>query len=172
MNEPNMAELLVSEGLATVKRDPRNQTPEIIKLQELEDAAKSAGKGKWSTTAPPSEHIRDVKYQVDTPLVDKYGGKPVDAIIEHVRDGSTVKLLLIPDFYHITFAISGIRCPAFKQDSPPEPFADQAKFFVESRLLQRDIKVIIESAINTQFVGSILHPKGMCLTNIHISFRV
>ncbi|XP_058791125.1 staphylococcal nuclease domain-containing protein 1 [Phymastichus coffea] len=161
MSGPSITEQLVSEGLVTVKRDTRAQSPELTKLQELEDAAKSAGKGKWSTTSPSSDHVRDVKYSVETPLtlVDKYGGKPVKALIEHVRDGSTVKALLLPDFYHITLAISGIRCPTFKQDGP-EPFADQAKFFVESRLLQRDIEVLLESANNTQFVGSILHPKG------------
>lgn len=160
-NEPSITELLVSEGLVTVKRDTRVQSPELTKLQELEDQAKSAGKGKWSQTEPSSAHVRDVKYTVENPmsLVDKYAGKPVKAIIEHVRDGSTVKVLLVPDFYHITLAISGIRCPAFRQDGP-EPFADQARYFVESRLLQRDIEVILESANNTQFVGSILHPKG------------
>lgn len=152
-----MTELLVSEGLVTVKRDTRIQSPELTKLQELEDAAKSAGKGKWAKDGSAANHVRDVKYVVENPmsLVDKYGGKPVKAIIEHVRDGSTVKALLLPDFYHITLAISGIRCPAFKQ-----PYADQASFFVESRLLQRDVEVILESANNTQFVGSILHPKG------------
>ncbi|KAJ8666951.1 hypothetical protein QAD02_008613 [Eretmocerus hayati] len=158
---PDVTELLVSEGLVTVKRDTRLSSPELSRLQELEDAAKAAGKGRFSTSTPASEHVRDIKYTIENPmsLVDKYGGKPVKAVIEHVRDGSTLKALLIPDFYHITLAISGIRCPAFKQDGP-EPFADQAKFFVESRLLQRDVEVILESANNTQFVGSILHPKG------------
>ncbi|XP_031777766.1 tudor staphylococcus/micrococcal nuclease isoform X2 [Nasonia vitripennis] len=157
---PNVTELLVSEGLVTVKRDTRISSPELTKLQELEDQAKNAGKGKWSSE-DKSLHVRDVKYTVETTmsLVDKYGGKPVKAVIEHVRDGSTVKALLLPDYYHITLAISGIRCPGFKQDGA-EPFADQAKYFVESRLLQRDVEVILESANNTQFVGSILHPKG------------
>lgn len=156
-----MSELLAAEGLVTVKRDTRNASPEQTKLQELEDAAKAAGKGKFSQATPSSQHVRDIKYTVENPmsLVDKYAFKPIKALIEHVRDGSTVKALLLPDYYHITLAISGIRCPGFKQEGP-EPFADQAKYFVESRLLQRDIEVILESATNTQFVGSIIHPKG------------
>lgn len=158
---PSVTELLVAEGLVTVKRDTRVSSPELIKLQELETTTKAAGKGMWSKATSSSQHIRDVKYTVEYPmsLVDKYGGKPIKALIEHVRDGSTVKALLLPDFYHITLTISGIRCPGFKQDGP-ESFADQAKYFVESRLLQRDIEVILESANNTQFIGSILHPKG------------
>lgn len=164
-----MAESLVAEGLATVKRDGvRNPSPALIRLQELEDSAKSAGKGKWSGE-PLSEHIRDVKWTVETPrvLVDKYGGKPVKAVIEHVRDGSTVKALLLPDFYHITLMISGIRCPQIKTDGDDEPFAKEAQFFVENRILQREVDVILESANNNNFVGSILHPKG---TNVKYMF--
>lgn len=42
-------------------------------------------------------------------FVDKQNYKPVKAIIEHVRDGSTVRAFLLPDFQHITLMISGIR---------------------------------------------------------------
>ena len=147
-----------------MKRDGvRNPSPALLRLQELEDAAKSAGKGKWSG-APLSEKIRDVKWTIETPrtLVDKYAGKPVKAIIEHVRDGSTVKAFLLPDFYHITLMISGIRCPQIKTDGEPdEPYAKEAQYYVEKRLLQREVEVILESANNNNFVGSIRHPKGM-----------
>ncbi|GBP04931.1 Staphylococcal nuclease domain-containing protein 1 [Eumeta japonica] len=50
-----------------------------------------------------------------------FGGKPVKAIIEHVRDGSTVRAFLLPDFYYITLMISGIRCPGVKLDSEGKP---------------------------------------------------
>lgn len=42
-------------------------------------------------------------------FVDKMGQKPIKAVIEHVRDGSTVHAFLLPDFYRITLMISGIR---------------------------------------------------------------
>ncbi|XP_063980278.1 staphylococcal nuclease domain-containing protein 1 [Diachasmimorpha longicaudata] len=156
----NVAELLVSEGLATVKRDLRNLNDTQKRLIELEDAAKSAGKGLHSG-APSSEHIRDVKWTIENPraLVDKYNGKRVKAIIEHVRDGSTVKAFLLPDFYHVTLMLSGIRCPQIKSDEE-EPFAREAIFFVECRILQRDVEVILEAANNNNFVGTILHPNG------------
>ncbi|CAH8532866.1 unnamed protein product [Heterobilharzia americana] len=41
-----------------------------------------------------------------------------------------------------------------------EPWGHDALFFVESRLLQRDITVVLESIFNQNFVGSILHPNG------------
>ena len=41
--------------------------------------------------------------------MDRMGGQPVDAIIENVRDGSTVRAFLLPDFYHVTVMMSGMR---------------------------------------------------------------
>lgn len=38
--------------------------------------------------------------------------------------------------------------------------AEEARYFVESRLLQREVKIVLESVNNTNFVGSILYPKG------------
>lgn len=108
-NAENITESLVSEGLVSVRREARN-TPELARLIELEDAAKAAGKGKWASTPAP-DSVRDIKWSVDNPrnFVDKLGGKRVKAVIEHVRDGSTVRAFLLPDFYHITLMISGIR---------------------------------------------------------------
>lgn len=54
------------------------------------------------------------------------------------------------------------QCPTFKReaDAPevPEPFAAEAKFFTESRLLQRDVQIILESCHNQNILGTILHP--------------
>lgn len=164
-NGENVIETLVSEGLVTVKKDTRNPSPEQTRLIELENAAKAAKKGKWSESLN-SEHIRDVKWTVDDPrkLVEKFGKKPVKAIIEFVFDGSTVKALLLPDFYNIVLMISGVRCPGWpngrRENSVGDPYADEARYFVESRLLHRDVEIVLESVNNNNFIGSILHPKG------------
>ena len=158
--------MLVSEGLVNVRREGVRVTPELTRLQELEDAAKAAGKGRWGHAAPI---VRNITWQIENPraFVDLQAGKPVKAIIEHVRDGSTVRAFLIPGFQYITLMISGIRCPGFKLDSDgrPDPsvvvpFAEEARFFVESRLLQRDVEIVLESVNNANFVGTILFPKG------------
>lgn len=101
---------MVSEGLVSVRREGVRPTPETTRLQELEDAAKSAGKGKWGNGSS-LEHVRDIKWSVDNmrAFVDRMESKPIKAVIEHVRDGSTVRAFLLPEFYHITLMISGIR---------------------------------------------------------------
>lgn len=161
----NVIETLVSEGLVTVKKDNRNPTAEQTRLIELESVAKSGKKGKWADS-PASEHIRDIKWTVDDPrkLIEKFGKKPVKAVIEFVFDGSTVKAFLLPDFYNITLMISGVRCPGWpngrRENSVGDPYADEARYFVESRLLHRDVEIVLESVNNNNFIGSVIHPKG------------
>ncbi|XP_047478957.1 staphylococcal nuclease domain-containing protein 1-like isoform X1 [Penaeus chinensis] len=160
----NVTETMVSEGLVMVRRESiRGES----RLMDLEDTAKSQGKGRWA--GGDAQHVRNIKWTCDNmrSFVDKARGKPIDAVIEHVRDGSTVRCLLLPDFNYITLMISGIRCPMNKLDSEgkpdktsSEPFADEARYYTESRLLQRDIQVILETFNNNNFVGSIIHPNG------------
>ncbi|CAH1129973.1 unnamed protein product [Ceutorhynchus assimilis] len=171
----NISESLVSEGLVTVRREGVRPTPELTRLCELEDEAKRAGKGKWGTS-PSSEHVRDVKWSLENikAFVDKNEGKPIKAVIEHVRDGSTVRAFLLPDFHYITLMIAGIRCNGFKLDEQgrPDPsqkieFAEEAKYYVEVRLLQREVDVVLYSVNNSNnIIGSILHPKGNIAENL------
>merc|ERR1719431_759802 len=96
-----------------------------------------------------------------------FGGKPVSAVVEHVRDGTTLRLFLLPDMVHVTLMMSGVRAPGTRlgpegrpDPAQCEPFATEAHYFTESRLLQREIEVILESHNNNNFVGSVIHPAG------------
>lgn len=40
----------------------------------------------------------------------------------------------------------------------PEPFAEECKYFTESRLLQRDVKIILEGVSNQNLLGTVIHP--------------
>lgn len=65
--------------------------------------------------------------------------------------------LFVPKYMYVY-----IQCPTFKREADgtesPEPFAAEAKFFTESRLLQRDVQIILESCPNQVILGTILHP--------------
>ena len=61
------------------------------------------------------------------------------------------------------------QCPMFKMEGDkqvPEPFAEEAKYFSECRLLQRDVQIILEGVSNQFLLGSIQHPVSivLCLT--------
>lgn len=122
----NVTESLVKEGLVSVRRDnARTPTPELQRLLDLEEQAKKEGKGKWGSS-PQGDHVRSIKWTQENQrnFVDQLGDKPVHAIIEHVRDGSTVRAFLlphkdyenlVPDYQYITLMISGIRVSVLKQ---------------------------------------------------------
>lgn len=84
------------------------------KLKDSEAIAKAALKGKWSTDLPHL-HVRDIKNQIENPtnFVDSLKKQPVKAIVEHVRDGSTVRVLLLPDFYNVLVLVAGIKVNLF-----------------------------------------------------------
>jgi len=159
----SVAKKLVSEGLAKTRDNCRDES-----LKEAEEAAKTAEKGVWSPTA--NEHVRDVKWEVDNPrqLVDKMQGKPINAVIENVRDGSTVRAFLLPDYYHVTLMMSGVKAPKVMtgrdgrpaNDGTADPYGLEAHYFTETRLLQREVQIILESVNNNNFVGTIMHPNG------------
>uniref|UniRef100_A0A668A6H1 Staphylococcal nuclease domain-containing protein n=1 Tax=Myripristis murdjan TaxID=586833 RepID=A0A668A6H1_9TELE len=142
----NIAESLVNEGLATVRREG---------IRGNKQLAKGVLGFKW-LVIPCTRFTLTLLYFVFS--------FPPPAIIEHVRDGSVVRALLLPDYYLVTVMLSGIKCPTFKREADgtetPEPFAAEAKFFTESRLLQRDVQIILESCPNQVILGTILHPNG------------
>ncbi|KAJ1367861.1 hypothetical protein KIN20_028869 [Parelaphostrongylus tenuis] len=159
-NAENVTESGVAAGWLEV-RPGRIADEYVTKLLELQDQAKAAGRGKWGSS---SDAIREVKWIIENPrqLVDQYKQKPVDAVVEMVRDGSTLRVMLLPSFEYITLQLSGVRAPATRSgtDGKPELYAEEAKFFVEQRLLQQDVQVILESTSNQNVVGSVIHPKG------------
>jgi staphylococcal nuclease domain-containing protein 1 len=158
----DVALALVEEGLAKCRDNCQDSS-----LIEAQERAKGSKNGIWADDA--STHVRNMTWEVENPrlLVEKYNGKPVKAVVEHVRDGTTVRVLLIPDFIQITLMLSGVRSPGTKSgpDGKPDPvqselYAVEAHYFTESRLLQRDVEVILESSSNNNFVGSVIHPMG------------
>ena len=59
------------------------------------------------------------------------------------------------------FCFYAPKSPMFKRDGDtevPEPFAEMAKFFTESRLLQQDVKLLIEGVSNQLVMATIIHP--------------
>ncbi|CAL1537379.1 unnamed protein product [Lymnaea stagnalis] len=162
----NITESLIAEGLVDVRKTGlKSDDPNQQRLAQLEDAARAAGKGKHAE-GEASKHVRDIKWTIDNPrhFVDSHHNKPIDAVIEHVRDGCTVRAFLLPSFEYVTVMLAGIKCPMNKQDTDgkqvPEPFMEEAKYFTESRLLQKDVKIILEGVSNQNLLGTVLHPNG------------
>ncbi|RWS03569.1 staphylococcal nuclease domain-containing protein 1-like protein, partial [Dinothrombium tinctorium] len=144
----DIGELMVSEGYATVIRRKANENNEyynnLIKLEE-EAASKPKKESKK----------RVVKYDVDDPT--EIERKTFRGIVEDVIDGSTLRigLLLDPVYQYITLILAGIKCPVVSDN-----IGVQAKFFTESKLLNKDVEVKVEQVFSesqkNKFYGSVL----------------
>lgn len=90
-----------------------------------------------------------------------------------MRDGASLRVLLLESMTYLSFSLAGIICPrinAAKQQSAPdaeasvskpEPFALQARHFTELRLLNREVQIVMQTLDRTgNVLGSVLHPKG------------
>ena len=125
--------------MEVVKRAQNKDNPDVIRLAELEEIARSASKGKWSGTELAKRTLLQ-----DIENGQSLVGKTYEAVVEHVRDGSTLRVgLFLGDstgdnvqFQMTTLQLSGMRCP-----QSAETFGEEARFFTETRLLQRDVQV-------------------------------
>jgi staphylococcal nuclease domain-containing protein 1 len=158
---------LVEEGFASVRDNCQDAD-----LKAAEEKAKAAGKGLHGEGA--SEHVRKITWDLGEggglKLVEQHKGKPIQAVVEHVRDGTTLRLFLLPEMIHVTMQMSGIRSPATKlgaEGKPDpklcEPFAVEAHYFTESRLLQRELEVILESHSYNAMNKNTTLVSGQCL---------
>ncbi|KAJ3324156.1 hypothetical protein HDV06_000697 [Boothiomyces sp. JEL0866] len=171
--ETDIARILAKNGMVRVKQADGKRIPseEQEYLLGLEEHAKAKRLGLWSDE-PYTQ--RQIAYNFESDprqLLEKYRNVPVDAIVEQVRDGSTLRVVAILDSVHqyLTVQISGIKAPVYRKDIPGvpdliEPLAEEAKYFTEVRLLQRSVKILLESVSGQgqglAFYGTILHPAG------------
>ncbi|KAJ3332315.1 hypothetical protein HDU76_000645 [Blyttiomyces sp. JEL0837] len=177
--ETNVTRLLVKGGWVKVKpfdsKKGQAPTDEYTALTELEAAAQAGGLGIWA----PGKAGRNANFAApEDPraFLEKYKGKHIDAIVDQVRDANTVRLVcLLPDdkdatkkhHQYINLTLTGVKAPTYRVGIPNvedviEPYSEEAKYFVESRLLHRDVKVLFEGVAqnNTNFIGTLIHPAG------------
>jgi staphylococcal nuclease domain-containing protein 1 len=92
-------------------------------------------------------------------------GNTVTCVIEYIFDGSRLRVHVTdPDlatadlqYANFTLILGGVASP-----TQSELFADEAKQFVEARLLHRDLKISLHGTDKSGIcpVGTIHHPKG------------
>lgn len=124
LGEKNVALLVVSEGWAKVREQGQQKgeaSPFLAELLRLEDQAKQQGLGRWSKAPGASEaSIRNLPPSAigDSSNFDAMGllaankGTPMECIVEQVRDGSTIRVYLLPDFQFVQVFVAGIQAPS------------------------------------------------------------
>ena len=170
--------------MARVRRpnnDAEERSPEFDQLCAAEDKALTAKKGLHAGGSAPKS--RKLPNPSDTVLegqefVNACKGNLIKGIVDYIINGSAVKVLLtgVPHATAdtlgdrlVTLCLSGVQCPGFRRPdgadpaTPPQPmpFAVNAKFLTELRLLHRDVNVTIDGVDrNGMLFATIEDPKA------------
>ncbi len=104
---------------------------------------------------------------------ERAGGKELDGIVEYIMDAGRMRILLGPPYHLITFNLSGVQVPSIRrQEDGSEvaaPYAREAKFLVERKVLNRDVKITLEGVDkNGNFFGALKYPDGSNSSNLAI----
>lgn len=156
LGEENIVETMVSEGLLEVRRT-KSESPVLQQLIDAEEAAKAAGKGKWSSQPAPKHQLLH-----EHPNPASLKGKTLNGTVENVRNGGAIQVYLdlgveqgVHKYLNASIMVSGIRSPD-KNRANESKFFDESKFFTESRLLNRDVKVHIEKIERNSYLATVL----------------
>lgn len=216
LGDKNVGLLVVAEGWAKVREQGQQKgeaSPFLQELLRLEDLAKQQGLGRWSRSPGASEAaIRNLPPSAigDPSNLDAMGllaankGRPMEAIVEQVRDGSSLRVYLLPEFQFVQVFVAGIQAPSMGRrpmaespiepeitpDEPngesssesrgpltsaqrlaassasytevaPDPYGREAKHFTEIRVLNRDVRIVLEGVDKfSNLIGSVYYPDG------------
>ncbi|CAJ1974726.1 unnamed protein product [Sphenostylis stenocarpa] len=213
LGDKNVAVLVVSQGWVKIREQGQQKgeaSPYLTELLRLEEQAKQDGLGRWSKVPGAAEaSIRNLPRSAigDPSNLDAMGllaankGLPMEAIVEQIRDGSTLRIYLLPQFQFVQVFVAGIQAPQMGRRAAPEsvvepeltsddtnedvsgeprgtltsaqilavstsaaetaadPFAHEAKFFTEMRVLNRDVRVVLEGVDKfSNLIGSVYYP--------------
>lgn len=124
LGNENVAMRVVSEGWAKVREQGQQKgeaSPYLPELQRLEEQAKQEGFGRWSKVPgaaeasirklPPSA-IGDASNFDAMGLLEANKGRSLQGVVEQVRDGSTVRVYLLPEFQFVQVFVAGIQSPS------------------------------------------------------------
>ncbi|PHH65251.1 hypothetical protein CDD81_3110 [Ophiocordyceps australis] len=150
------------------KEESEDMMERLQNLRSYETQAKSENKGLWAGTGGMIEVQNDLG---GPDFMKQWKGKTVDGIVERVLSGDRLLVrLLLSDKKHVQpmTLLAGIRTPATERTltstgatQPAEEYGNEARQFVEIRLLQRQIKVdIVGASAQGQLVANVIHPRG------------
>ncbi|XP_074294378.1 ribonuclease TUDOR 2-like [Silene latifolia] len=125
----NVSKLVVANGWAKVKEQKSESNEDVAELLRLEEQAKEQGLGKWSKVpGAPEASIRNLPPSaiggysgfdaLDFATSNK--GRSIQAIVEQVRDGSALRVYLLPEFQFVQVFVAGIQSPSMGRRAAPE----------------------------------------------------
>lgn len=157
---PSLIEYVLSNGAAKLRDNVKSfdDDEELEKFRNAQDEAKKSEIGVWSSSLKSIQIVEKDQLQVPSTSA-------IPAIVEKVLSGDRILArLLISKTCHciVPVLIAGIKTPrsASETDAGDE-FGEEAKTFVEARLLMASLEVILLGESSTGvLVGNVIHPNG------------
>ncbi|KAF4322225.1 hypothetical protein G195_004443 [Phytophthora kernoviae 00238/432] len=179
--EENLCVIQARTGYAKVKTVEQSRDGVCVdheKMLQVEAVAMNEKKGMYADTDAESNATVQWHGADGAALVNEFKGKLVPAIIESVRDGASLRVILKPSLQIVNFGLAGVQCPRVNPPASaaasegdeasgtttpggPAPHAREAKHFTEVRLLHRDVDVKLEGVDKYgNLFGSVVHKSG------------
>jgi len=159
----NMTETVLEAGLVRLHGKERAGEADYDRLVAASQKGQDSKIGLFGPPKP--DDVRDIKWECNENdrrvIMEEYRNTPVRAVVEYVRDSCTVRAFLLPKFTNVMICLTGIR-PSSRDDA----IAAEGKYFTESRLLQREVSVVVEGwtgkagNATANLMGTVQHPRG------------
>lgn len=159
----NLAEVLVSRGLADIirhRRDDDNRSSQYDQLLIALDKAQTANKGIHSTKEAPVHRIIDAsanlaKAKQFYPYLQRAGTNT--GVVDYVSSGSRFRIHVPSQNCSLTLVLGGIRAPKVgRPGEKSEPYGPESLDFISKRVMQRDVEFTVEGQDKVGgFIGSL-----------------
>ncbi|KAF6035658.1 SND1 [Bugula neritina] len=160
ISNSNVAEALVSKGLATViryRQDDDQRSSCYDSLLSAEARAQKKLVGLHSNKEAPIHRIQDMtsgesaKAKQFLPFLTRQN--LVDALVEFVASGSRVRVYIPKETCLLTLLLNGIQCPRGARPAPgpggamlpAEPFGEEATAHTRDMCMQREVEIKVDS---------------------------
>lgn len=157
---PSLIEYVLLHGAAKLKDNIHSfeDDEEIERFRKAQEEAVKLKVGVWNPNVTPIEIVDKSALQIPN-------ASPISAIVEKVLSGDRLLVRLLVSLRRHCIApvlIAGIKTPRSSSETEAgEPFGDEAKSFVESRLLMSAVEIqILGESSSGVIVGNVLHPNG------------
>lgn len=164
--QENLAEEIVANGWAKVKRPNYEiNRPDLLHLIDLEEKATEKGLGIFNKNKKKA--VREIIQPSFVDLFSKYEGKPVEATVEHVRSGNSLRALIQENdtkFSEVPLLLTGVQCRDVKPSGESEAFGKEAKFLTEYLSLHHDVTIFFEAFDKFNIYASVINENG---TNVN-----
>jgi staphylococcal nuclease domain-containing protein 1 len=160
---------MVENGYSTVVRHPKDSTdksPFYDDLLAAQDLAINAAKGLHGKKPPSTKNIVDASESIQKATIQAsvlQRQKRVPGVVDFVKSGSRLAIIVPRESIKLTFVLSGINAPKSARNATDkgEPFGQEAHDFTVRRCWQRDVEIDVEGLdkvggfIGTLYIGGL-----------------